>query len=149
MTQVQLAEALKVGTDELLRVRPPRVERAERQSGGWAHVENVSDGHRAAGARNEARTVKKIRFLAHAPAEVRAVAQPVALGIPKAPHRYIETGEGKGSHRVLLRRYHHDPRSGTAKTLTSSASASSERKTEVRVPERGTRRFERSGLPLY
>jgi hypothetical protein len=38
--------------------------------------------------------VKKIRFLAHVPSEVRAIPQPVALGILKALHRYIETGEG-------------------------------------------------------
>jgi len=39
--------------------------------------------------------VKKIRFLANVPAEVRAIPQPVALGILKALHRYIETGQGR------------------------------------------------------
>lgn len=61
---------------------------------------------------------KKIRFLDHVPAEVRAIPQPIALGILKALHRYIETGEGRvkplsgkfegllrlrvGNHRVLF-----------------------------------------------
>jgi hypothetical protein len=39
--------------------------------------------------------VKKIRFLANLPAEVRAISQPIALDILKALHRYIETGHGK------------------------------------------------------
>ena len=39
--------------------------------------------------------MKKIRFLSHVPAEVRAIPQPVALGILKALHRYIETGHGR------------------------------------------------------
>ncbi len=39
--------------------------------------------------------MKKIRFLANVPAEVRAIPQPIALGILKALHRYIETGQGR------------------------------------------------------
>jgi mRNA interferase RelE/StbE len=39
--------------------------------------------------------VKKIQFLANVPAEVRAIPQPIALGILKALHRYIETGQGR------------------------------------------------------
>jgi mRNA-degrading endonuclease RelE of RelBE toxin-antitoxin system len=39
--------------------------------------------------------VKKIRFLSNVPAEVRAILQPIALGILKALHRYIETGQGR------------------------------------------------------
>jgi mRNA interferase RelE/StbE len=39
--------------------------------------------------------VKKIRFLPSVPAEVRAIPQPIALGILKALHRYIETGQGR------------------------------------------------------
>jgi len=39
--------------------------------------------------------VKKIRFLSNVPAEVRAIPQPIALGILKALHRYIETGQGR------------------------------------------------------
>jgi mRNA-degrading endonuclease RelE of RelBE toxin-antitoxin system len=62
--------------------------------------------------------VKKIRFLANVPAEVRAIPQPIALGILKALHRYVETGQGRvkplsgefegllrlrvGNHRVLF-----------------------------------------------
>ncbi len=38
---------------------------------------------------------KKVRFLAHVPVELRAIPQSVALGILKALHRYIETGEGR------------------------------------------------------
>jgi mRNA-degrading endonuclease RelE of RelBE toxin-antitoxin system len=61
---------------------------------------------------------KKIRFLAQVPAEVRAIPQPLALGVLRALHRYIETGEGRvkplsgkfegllrlrvGNHRVLF-----------------------------------------------
>jgi mRNA-degrading endonuclease RelE of RelBE toxin-antitoxin system len=39
--------------------------------------------------------VKRISFLPNVPAEIRAIPQPVALGILKALHRYIETGIGK------------------------------------------------------
>ena len=39
--------------------------------------------------------MKKIRCLSHVPAEVRAIPQPLALGILKALHRYIETGQGR------------------------------------------------------
>ncbi len=39
--------------------------------------------------------MKKIRFLPSVPAEVRAIPQPIALGILKALHRYIETGQGR------------------------------------------------------
>lgn len=39
--------------------------------------------------------MKKIQFLANVPAEVRAIPQPIALGILKALHRYIETGQGR------------------------------------------------------
>lgn len=39
--------------------------------------------------------MKKIRFLSNVPAEVRAIPQPIALGILKALHRYIETGQGR------------------------------------------------------
>jgi mRNA-degrading endonuclease RelE of RelBE toxin-antitoxin system len=39
--------------------------------------------------------VKKIKFLANVPAEVRAIPQPFALSILKALHRYIETGQGR------------------------------------------------------
>jgi mRNA-degrading endonuclease RelE of RelBE toxin-antitoxin system len=61
---------------------------------------------------------KKLRFLAHVPAEVRAIPQPVAMVILKMLHRYIETGAGRvkplsgrfegllrlrvGNHRVLF-----------------------------------------------
>ena len=37
--------------------------------------------------------MKKIRFLARVPAEVRAIPQAAALSVLKALHRYIETGE--------------------------------------------------------
>jgi mRNA-degrading endonuclease RelE of RelBE toxin-antitoxin system len=52
--------------------------------------------------------VKKIRFEPNVPAEVRAIAQPIALDILKAMHRYAETGEGrvkplKGEFEGLLR----------------------------------------------
>jgi mRNA-degrading endonuclease RelE of RelBE toxin-antitoxin system len=62
--------------------------------------------------------VKKIRFLASVPAEIRAIPQPIALDILKALHRYMETGQGRvkalsgefegllrlrvGNHRVLF-----------------------------------------------
>lgn len=62
--------------------------------------------------------MKKIRFLPNVPAEVRAIPQPIALGILKTLHRYVETGHGKvkalsgefegllrlrvGNHRVLF-----------------------------------------------
>ena len=39
--------------------------------------------------------MKKIRFEPHVPAEVRAIAQPIALDILKALHRYAETGRGR------------------------------------------------------
>jgi len=39
--------------------------------------------------------VKKIRFQPNVPAEVRAIAQPIALDILKALHRYAETGRGR------------------------------------------------------
>ena len=39
--------------------------------------------------------MKKICFLPHVPAEVRAIPQPIALNILKALHRYVETGHGK------------------------------------------------------
>lgn len=39
--------------------------------------------------------MKRVRFLAHVPAEVRAIPQPIALGILEALHRYIETGQGR------------------------------------------------------
>ncbi len=39
--------------------------------------------------------MKKIRFQPDVPAEVRAIAQPIALGILKALHRYAETGHGR------------------------------------------------------
>ncbi|MEP6714472.1 MAG: type II toxin-antitoxin system RelE/ParE family toxin [Terriglobia bacterium] len=38
--------------------------------------------------------MKKILFLSGVPAEVRAIPKPMALGILKALHRYIETGQG-------------------------------------------------------
>ncbi len=62
--------------------------------------------------------MKKIRFLASVPAEIRAIPQPIALDILKALHRYMETGQGRvkalsgefegllrlrvGNHRVLF-----------------------------------------------
>jgi len=39
--------------------------------------------------------VKQIRFLPNVPLEIRAIPQPIALGILKALHRYIETGAGR------------------------------------------------------
>jgi mRNA-degrading endonuclease RelE of RelBE toxin-antitoxin system len=39
--------------------------------------------------------VKTIRFLPNVPLEIRAIPQPIALGILKALHRYIETGTGR------------------------------------------------------
>jgi mRNA-degrading endonuclease RelE of RelBE toxin-antitoxin system len=39
--------------------------------------------------------VKEIGFLPNVPAEVRAIPQAIALGILKALHRYIETGQGR------------------------------------------------------
>ena len=39
--------------------------------------------------------MKKIRFQPNVPAEVRAIAQPIALDILKALHRYATTGRGR------------------------------------------------------
>jgi mRNA interferase RelE/StbE len=39
--------------------------------------------------------VKRIRFQPNVPAEVRAIAQPIALDILKALHRYAATGRGR------------------------------------------------------
>jgi mRNA-degrading endonuclease RelE of RelBE toxin-antitoxin system len=62
--------------------------------------------------------VKKIRFHPSVPAEIRAIAQPIALEILRALHRYAATGRGRvkplsgefegllrlrvGNHRVLF-----------------------------------------------
>ena len=39
--------------------------------------------------------MKKLQFLANVPAEVRAIPQPIALGILKALHRYMDIGQGQ------------------------------------------------------
>lgn len=39
--------------------------------------------------------MKKIRFRPGVPVEIRAIAQPVAMSILKALHRYAETGQGR------------------------------------------------------
>ncbi len=66
--------------------------------------------------------MKKFLFLPGVPTEIRAIAQPVAIGILKAIHRYAETGRGDvkplsgeldgllrlrvGRHRVLFEETH-------------------------------------------
>ena len=52
--------------------------------------------------------MKRIRFEPNVPSELRAIAQPTALGILKALHGYAETGHGRvkrlsGEHEGLLR----------------------------------------------